>query len=94
LRGTYLLSGFPWSSLGYSQYKTLPVIQIADITGVYGVSFLVVMINGTVTDILTYRKERKLALLLGSGFSIILFVIALIYGYSSLKESVPSQGKR
>jgi apolipoprotein N-acyltransferase len=34
--------------LGYSQYKNLPAIQIADITGVYGVSFLVVLINFSV----------------------------------------------
>jgi len=42
---TYLFSGFPWALLGYSQYQNLPVIQIADMTGVYGVSFLVVLVN-------------------------------------------------
>jgi len=42
---TYLLSGFPWALLGYSQYHNLTVIQIADITGVYGVSFLLVLAN-------------------------------------------------
>jgi len=36
------LSGFPWEFLGVSQYKLLPLIQIASVTGVYGVSFLVV----------------------------------------------------
>ena len=41
LRG-WLLSGFPWSFLGVSQYKLVPLIQIASVTGVYGVSFLVV----------------------------------------------------
>src|SRR6185295_14509337 len=29
---TYLFSGLPWSLFGYSQYKWLSVIQIADIT--------------------------------------------------------------
>ena len=42
---TYLLSGFPWCLLGYSQYQELELIQIADHTGVYGVSFLVVLVN-------------------------------------------------
>jgi len=37
-----LFSGFPWNLLGASQYEILPLIQIASITGVYGVSFLVV----------------------------------------------------
>ena len=37
-----LFSGFPWNLLGTSQYKLTPLIQIASITGVYGVSFLLV----------------------------------------------------
>jgi len=36
------LSGFPWDLLGVSQYGLVPLIQIASITGVYGVSFIVV----------------------------------------------------
>ena len=35
------LSGFPWNFLADSQYAMLPLIQVASITGVYGVSFLV-----------------------------------------------------
>jgi apolipoprotein N-acyltransferase len=37
-----LLGGFPWIPLGASQWKLTPLIQIAALTGVYGVSFLVV----------------------------------------------------
>jgi apolipoprotein N-acyltransferase len=37
-----LLGGFPWDLLGVSQYHMVPLIQIASVTGVYGVSFLVV----------------------------------------------------
>jgi len=36
------LGGFPWNLLGASQYQLTPLIQIASVTGVYGVSFLVV----------------------------------------------------
>lgn len=36
------LSGFPWNLLGTSQYRNIPLIQIASFTGVYGISFLVV----------------------------------------------------
>ena len=36
------LSGFPWNFLATSQYKMLPLLQIASYTGVYGVTFLVV----------------------------------------------------
>ena len=52
---TYALTGYPWSSLGYSQYSVLPLIQIADITGVYGISFLVAALNGAIFDLL--RKK-------------------------------------
>ena len=38
----HLLGGFPWSFVGVSQYQLVPLIQIASVTGVYGVSFLVV----------------------------------------------------
>ena len=38
----FLLTGFPWASLGYSQ-QTLWMIQSADLFGVYGLSFLLVL---------------------------------------------------
>jgi len=37
-----LFTGFPWTPLGASQWRLTPLIQIASVTGVYGVSFLVV----------------------------------------------------
>ena len=40
-----IATGFPWNLLGVSQYKMLPLIQIASVTGVYGVSFLIVWLS-------------------------------------------------
>jgi apolipoprotein N-acyltransferase len=40
-----LLTGFPWNFLGVSQYRMLPLIQMAAVTGVHGVSFLVVWMS-------------------------------------------------
>jgi len=40
-----LFTGFPWGLTGYSQYLYTNLIQIADITGVYGISFLIVVVN-------------------------------------------------
>ncbi len=34
------LGGFPWNPLGASQYRLIPLIQIASFTGVYGLTFL------------------------------------------------------
>ena len=39
------LTGFPWNFLGVSQWRQLPLIQMADVTGVYGVSFLVCWVS-------------------------------------------------
>ena len=42
---TTVFSGFPWELLGHTQYNALHIIQISDIVGVYGISFLIMMSN-------------------------------------------------
>jgi apolipoprotein N-acyltransferase len=42
---SFLFSGFPWQDLGYSQYKSLLLIQTADLTGHYGITFYLVLVN-------------------------------------------------
>ncbi len=57
----FILSGFPWYYLGHTQYRSLNVIQIADVTGALGVSFLIAVVNAWVVDLLSlpllYRTE-------------------------------------
>ncbi len=50
---TYILGGFPWVALGYSQYRASHLIQFAELTGIYGVSALVVLVN-----VMVYRGFR------------------------------------
>ena len=45
LRSTHMTFGFSWMGLGYSQFQTLALIQPAEITGIYGVSALIVLVN-------------------------------------------------
>lgn len=78
--------GFTWGDLGYSQYKALPMIQIASITGVWGISLLLAMSNAALANLLTAHKARAG---LGTAHAQVAIVIALIagtlvYGYSSL----------
>lgn len=47
---SYIISGFPWFYLGHTQYAQTPLIQIADMAGQYGVSFVVAMVNGLIAD--------------------------------------------
>ena len=53
---SFLFSGFPWELIGYSQFENLRLIQISEIFGVYGVSFLIVLVNGSILLIILYIK--------------------------------------
>jgi apolipoprotein N-acyltransferase len=80
---SHLFSGFGWALLGYSQYQNLPVIQIADITGVWGVSFLVMMANVAIYKIISGQwrvasQEQKYLP------SLLLIFFVLSYGYYKL----------
>ena len=62
------LLGLPWIYVGHTQYENLALIQISDTLGAYGVSFLVLMTAGLVTDFLTRplfvkasSRDRKVA---------------------------------
>jgi apolipoprotein N-acyltransferase len=95
LRGI-LLSGFSWEMLGYSQFQNLSMIQIADITGVYGVSFMVVLVNAALYRMAEGVRERrwKLSFQEITAAGMVLAVCG-IYGYFRLVElsTIPS-GKK
>jgi apolipoprotein N-acyltransferase len=44
--------GYPWGLAGTTQYRFLPLIQIASITGVWGVDFLVILANAALAWVL------------------------------------------
>ena len=75
---TYLFSGFPWALLADSQVKMLPLIQIASITGVYGVSFLIVWFNLAVA---TWRPKSLVLPLMA-------IVLACQFGHYRLHRSI------
>ena len=56
---SFFLSGFPWFFIGHTQYTYLPVIQICDITGVYGVSFIIIMVNAGIVDLMIYAFTKR-----------------------------------
>jgi len=88
---TYALSGFPWTLLGYSQYHWLSVIQVSDMAGVYGVSFLVVMSNVMITAILTWLWSRKDGAVASFPWQTALTVLIILsttlaYGHWQIKQ--------
>jgi apolipoprotein N-acyltransferase len=49
---SWMLTGFAWYYLGHTQHSFLSMIQIADLGGVYLISFLVVAVNAWLFDLL------------------------------------------
>ena len=81
------LSGFPWCLLGYSQYRHLLVIQVADLVGVYGISFLIVLANGLIYSLLFRRHVLKSRAFLWEGLIIVFLAgLTLFYGHFRLQE--------
>jgi apolipoprotein N-acyltransferase len=91
---TYALTGFPWALIGYSQYKFISLIQISDMTGVYGVSFLVAALNGAFFDVAVSWPKRtgqmplfgRWPMTVGIGVLALLLLASVIYGMGKLKN--------
>ncbi|MCX5668262.1 MAG: apolipoprotein N-acyltransferase [Candidatus Omnitrophica bacterium] len=79
---SYVFTGFGWALLGYSQSYNLPIIQIADVTGTYGVSFLIVMFNGAAFFAIKNLRNKK-----GSFIPIAMTAVLMIavLGYGLLR---------
>jgi apolipoprotein N-acyltransferase len=92
---SYLFTGFGWALLGYSQYRLTKLIQIADITGAYGLSFLVIFVNVTLFYLLKLKSAviditKKRLLFIQYGMPVllilILFFICASYGEVKIKK--------
>ncbi|HZV03384.1 MAG TPA: apolipoprotein N-acyltransferase [Planctomycetota bacterium] len=61
-RGAHLwFIKFPWLLIGQTQHARTNLIQICDLTSIYGLSFLVVLVNAFVIDVLLLLAERNAA---------------------------------
>ncbi len=82
----HMFTGFGWALLGHTQWENLPLIQIADTTGAYGVSFLIVFTNVLISSKIkkkikgTKPESRYLALL------VIVLIVTAVYGYYRLDQ--------
>jgi len=85
---------FPWELIGYSQYKWITLIQFSDISGVYGVSGFVVLINVCIFICLlfcyqmTWNKQNvsKSLLALSITFFVCIPIIILTYGSKQIQQ--------
>jgi apolipoprotein N-acyltransferase len=92
---SFLFSGFAWAMLGHSQFRTLPLIQIADLGGVYGITLLIVLAN-----VVLYRALRAVS---GAGVRypvksaltlLALLLATLFYGFSQLQNNDTEASKK
>jgi apolipoprotein N-acyltransferase len=88
-----LLTGFPWCLLGYTQYDHLYLIQIADLCGVYGVSFLIILLNGLLYHLFFSRHDKIKGTLRWEILSVLLLVGGTFsYGHYCLKAGMVEKG--
>ncbi len=96
--------GFAWYYLGHTQHDALALIQIADLVGAYGVSFLVMVGNVAVFELtrtwLARRRGEKLdpgaprRLAVSIGVAAALLAATLGYGFWRLSQDDFAHGPR
>ncbi|WP_303720419.1 apolipoprotein N-acyltransferase [Malonomonas rubra] len=89
LRGL-LLTGFPWALLGYSQQNFSLAIQSADMTGVYGVSLLLVAVNCAWAWIIQQPRNRYAWL----GLVCTLLMSISHFGYGAWRQNQPLDARQ
>lgn len=81
-----IMTGLPWLFLGHTQSPILPMCQIADITGVYGISFWLVAVNASLAWAWMHRKSmaRVISILIPAA---VLTLAVLGYGIFRMRQT-------
>ena len=72
---SWFLGGFPWVMLGTSQARVAPVVQIASVVGVYGLSVLVALVSASAAAMALSR--RRVHVVVAGGVAALLGVVAV-----------------
>lgn len=90
----YFMTGFGWLLLAHSIYRWETMIQIADFSGVFGVSFLIALVNAALVELLTsplvVRSGNKVSpnrsLMTRLGLAAALLFVSGLYGKYRLAQ--------
>ena len=85
---SWMITGFPWGSIGYSQWNNLIGIQVTSLVGVHGISFVIVLFNAGVATVICNRhrwRQEIPALIL----PLVLTLFCFGYGAFQLQDAVP-----
>ncbi|HEV2294923.1 MAG TPA: apolipoprotein N-acyltransferase [Tepidisphaeraceae bacterium] len=86
-------TGWPWSFIGYTQTPLLAMCQVADMVGVYGVTFWVVAVNVLVALLVTERFRLRPLLWPVVGVAVMLLLV-LGYGIVRMEQTRIVPGPR
>ena len=87
---SHLLGGNPWVLFGYTQVGVDRVAQLADLTGVYGISFVLAAVNvATAEAWVAWRATRRLGGAAGGGLLVAAALVALVVAYGQLRTGRP-----
>lgn len=80
------LSGFPWNLLGTSQYRMVPLVQLAAWTGVSGLSFLMVWFSvGLMSSLVLLVKEPSRRRTLAGEIILPALVMTVAFAFGSMQ---------
>ena len=88
------LSGFPWDLLGVSQYQLTPIIQVASVTGIYGVSFLIVWFSVSLLSagVMALRRPGARSILLAEvALPVLVLAVLFNLGFRALRQAEPAE---
>ena len=88
----HLLTGMTMASLGHTQYRWMGLIQISDLAGAYGVSFVVMFVAACLARALPCEdKPRAIWPLLPAA---VVLAAVLGYGYARTVDNITTPGAR
>ncbi len=90
LRG-WVGGGFPWALLGTSQAGVTPIIQLASVTGVFGVSLLLALVSAAAAVVAVTR--RSVHLRAAGAVVVLVAVVATLGTWRVLGESLTTHGE-
>ncbi len=82
-RSNFSFLAFPWVLAGHTQHAVLTLIQIADVTGVYGVSFVILLVNSAIAQAFLFKKYREDSfrkVIISGAAAVAVVVLTLAYG--------------
>jgi apolipoprotein N-acyltransferase len=88
----HLLTGMTMASLGHTQYRWIEIIQISDLAGAYGVSFVVMFVAACLARMLPCEDNRRVFWPIAPASAVLLAVLG--YGYMRTAQDTTTPGAK